>query len=161
MLRFGISSILMPQSLSAVYIHLVFSTKERQPFLRDKAMRDALHAHLGGVSKQLDCPPILVGGVEDHVHLLARFARTLTQAEWVKELKRVSNLWLKERGREYPDFEWQNGYADFSVSQSKLEEVKRYIAGQEEHHRKVGFQDELRALLRRHEIQWDERYVWD
>jgi REP element-mobilizing transposase RayT len=119
----------MPQSLSAVYIHLVFSTKDRRPFLRDKSTRDALHSYLGGVSKQLDCPPILVGGVEDHIHLLARFGRTLTQAEWVKELKRVSNLWLKERGRDYSDFEWQGGYADFSVSQSNLEQVMQYIAG--------------------------------
>ena len=95
----------MPQSLSAVYIHLVFSTKDRRPLLRDKTTRDALHSYLGGVSKQLDCPPILVGGVEDHVHLLARFGRTITQAEWVKELKRVSNLWLKECGRDYADFE--------------------------------------------------------
>ena len=107
------------------------------------------------------CPSLLVGGVEDHVHLLARFGRTITQAEWVKELKRVSNLWLKERGRDYADFEWQGGYADFSVSQSNLEQVKQYIAGQEEHHRKIGFQDELRALLRKHEIEWDEKYVWD
>jgi putative transposase len=151
----------MSQSLSVVYIHLVFSTKERRPWLRDKPTRDALHSYLGGVSKQLDCPPILVGGVEDHVHLLARFGRTITQAEWVKELKRVSNLWLKERGRDYADFEWQGGYADFSVSQSNLEQVKQYIANQEEHHRKVGFQDELRALLRKHEIEWDEKYVWD
>jgi putative transposase len=151
----------MPQSLSAVYIHLVFSTKDRRPFLRDKPARDALHSYLGGVSKQLDCPPILVGGVEDHVHLLARFGRTLTQAEWVKELKRVSNLWLKERDRDYADFEWQGGYADFSVSQSNLEPVKQYIAGQEEHHRKMSFQDELRVLLRKHEIEWDEKYVWD
>jgi putative transposase len=140
----------MPQSLSVVYIHLVFSTKDRRPWLRDKPTRDALHSYLGGISKQLDCPPLIVGGVEDHVHLLARFCRTITQAEWVKELKRVSNIWLKERGRDYADFEWQGGYADFSVSQSKLPDVKEYIAGQEEHHRKVGFQDELRALLRKH-----------
>jgi REP element-mobilizing transposase RayT len=113
------------------------------------------------VSKQLDCPPILVGSVEDHLHLLARFGRTITQAEWVKELKRVSNLWLKERDRDYAGFAWQGGYADFSVSQSNLEQVKQYIAGQEEHHRKIGFQDELRALLRKHEIEWDENYVWD
>ncbi|MEW6303996.1 MAG: transposase [Verrucomicrobiota bacterium] len=149
----------MPQSLSAVYIHLVFSTKDRRPFLRDKPTRDALHAYLGGISKQLDCPPLLVGGVEDHVHVLARFGRTITQAEWVKELKRVSNLWLKERG--LADFEWQGGYAVFSVSQSNLEQVKHYIAHQEEHHRKMTFQDELRALLRKHETEWDEKYVWD
>jgi putative transposase len=104
-------SLHMPQSLSAVYIHLVFSTKDRRPLLRDKLTRAALHSYLGG-------------GVEDHVHLLARFGRTLTQAEWVKELKRVSNLWLKERGRDYAGFGWQGGYADFSVSQSNLEPVK-------------------------------------
>src|SRR5438270_2320766 len=125
----------MPQSLSAVYIHLVFSTKDRRPLLRDKTTRDALHSYLGGVSKQLECPPILVGGVEDHVHLLARFGRTITQAEWVKELKRVSNLWLKEEGA-IAGFEWQAGYSDFSVSQSNLEQVKKYIANQERHHQK-------------------------
>ena len=151
----------MPQSLSAVYLHLVFSTKDRRPFLRDKTVRDALHAYMGGVSKTLECPPLIVGGVDDHVHLLCRFARTITQAEWVKELKRISNGWLKEHGRDFADFEWQGGYADFSVSQSNLELVKQYIASQEEHHRKMTYQDELRTLLRRHEIEFDERYVWD
>ena len=151
----------MPQSLSAVYIHLVFSTKERRPFLRDQTTRAALHAYLGGVSKQLECPPIIVGGVEDHVHLLARFGRTITQAEWVKELKRVSNLWLKEQGPSYADFQWQGGYSDFSVSRSNLDAVTKYITGQEEHHRKMGFQDEVRRLLKKHGIEYDERYVWD
>jgi len=151
----------MPQSLSAVYIHLVFSTKDRRPFLRDKATREALHAQLGGISKRLDCPPLLVGGVEDHVHLLARFSRTITQADWVKELKRVSNSWLKDHGGDLADFAWQGGYSDFSVSQSNVERVKKYIANQEHHHRKRGFQDELRELLRKHDLEWDERYVWD
>ena len=151
----------MPQSLSVVYIHLVFAAKDRRPWLRDKPVCEALHAYLGGISKQLDCAPIQIGGVEDHVHLLARFARTITQAEWVKELKRVSNAWLKERGRDFAGFEWQGGYAAFSVSQSNLEPVKQYIATQEEHHRKMSFQDELRALLRKHEMEWDEKYVWD
>ena len=150
----------MPQSLSAVYIHLVFSTKNRQPFLRDLDIRTRLHAQLGGISKTLGCAPILTGGFEDHVHMLARFGRTITQAEWVKELKRVSNLWLKDE-YQMRDFEWQGGYADFSVSESNLEQVKRYIANQEEHNRKINFQDELRALLTRHRIQWDEEYIWD
>ena len=150
----------MPQSLSAVYIHLVFSTKQRHPFLRDDGLRQDLHAFLGGTSKTLGCPPILVGGVEDHVHLLARFGRTITQADWVKELKRVSNVWLKDEGG-ISNFEWQGGYADFSVSQSNLEQVKRYIENQESHHRKLTFQDEVRALLTKHEMEWDERYIWD
>ena len=124
-------------------------------------MRESLHAYLGSVSKQLECPPLKVGGVEDHVHMLCHFGRTITQAEWVKELKRVSNLWLKEQGRSYLDFQWQGGYADFGVSQSNLQQVIRYIAEQEHHHKKMSFQDELRALLRKHEIEWDERYVWD
>jgi putative transposase len=90
----------MPQSLSAVYIHLVFSTKDRRPFLRDKSVRASLHSQLGGISKTLECPPLLVGGVEDHVHMLARLGRTITQADWVKEIKRVSNSWLKTQGRD-------------------------------------------------------------
>lgn len=150
----------MPQSLSAVYIHLVFSTKYRQPFLRDQNLRTDSHSFLGGTSKKLDCPPIIIGGVEDHVHICAKFGRTITQADWVKELKRVSNLWLKEEGG-LRDFEWQGGYADFSVSQSNLEEVRRYIENQEVHHRKMNFQDEVRGLLRRHDIGWDERYIWE
>ena len=150
----------MPQSLSAVYIHLVFSTKNREPFLCDEQVRASLHAELGGISKKLECPPIITGGVEDHIHLLARFGRTITQAEWVKELKRVSNLWMKEQFH-LPAFEWQAGYADFSVSQSNLEQLKRYIVNQEEHHKKRSFQDEVRELLRRHRMEWDERYVWD
>jgi putative transposase len=127
--------------------------------LRDEGLRKDLHSFLGGTSKTLGCPPLSVGGVEDHVHLLARFGRTITQAEWVKELKRVSSLWVKENSG-ITNFEWQGGYADFSVSHSKLEQVKSYIANQEEHHRKLSFQDEVRALLTKHEMDWDERYIW-
>jgi REP element-mobilizing transposase RayT len=149
----------MPQSLSAVYLHLVFSTKDRRPWLREPKLRAGAHAYLGAVSQRLDCPALRVGGAEDHVHLLARFGRALSQAEWVKELKRVSHQWIEEQG--LAGFEWQGGYADFSVSQSNLAAVQDYISGQEAHHRKVGFQDELRALLRRHQLAWDERYLWD
>ena len=132
-----------------------------QSFLREEKIRASLHAYLGGISKKLDCPPIIVGGIEDHVHLLARFGRSITQAEWVKELKRVSNQWLKQEAADLSDFEWQGGYADFSVSQSNLQQVKEYIAAQEQHHRKMSFQEELRALLRKHQAEWDERYIWD
>jgi REP-associated tyrosine transposase len=150
----------MPQSLSSVYVHLVFSTKERRPFLRSEAVRSSLHAYLGGISKQLGCAPIITGGMEDHVHLLARFGRTITQAEWVKELKRVSSLWLKDQ-HAISDFGWQGGYADFSVSASNLQQVREYISNQASHHAKMNFQDELRTLLQRYQIEWDERYVWE
>ena len=151
----------MPQSLSAVYLHLVFSTRDRRPFFNDSTLRIEMHAYLGGVSKQLDCPPILAGGFDDHVHLLARHGRTITQADWVKELKRVSSIWIKENNTALTHFAWQTGYGVFSVSVSNLDVVRNYIARQEEHHRKSTFQDEFRALLRKHEVACDERYVWD
>ena len=151
----------MAQSLSAVYVHVVFSTKERRALLRDATVRDALHSYIGGISKRMDCLPVRVGGVEDHVHVLSRLARTISQADWVKELKRVSTLWLREQGREWAGFQWQAGYAAFSVSPSNLAQVEEYIAAQAQHHRRMTFQDELRALLRKHDIEFDERYVWD
>ena len=151
----------MPQSLSAVYLHLVFSTKERKPFLRNKELRESLHAYLGKVSKNLECPPVRIGGVEDHVHLLCRFGRTITQAEWVKEVKRTSSIWIKDQSADYAKFSWQSGYSTFSVSKSNVTQVREYIENQEEHHRRSNFQDELRAFFRKHDVEWDEDYVWD
>jgi REP element-mobilizing transposase RayT len=150
----------MPQSLSAVYVHLTFSTKDRFPYLRDEQLQIDLHSYLGETSKRLDCPPIRVGGVEDHVHILARFGRSITQAEWVKELKRVSNLWLKSEGG-LQLFQWQAGYADFSVSASNLDAVRRYIENQKEHHNRMSYQDEVRRFLKEYGVEWDERYIWD
>ena len=151
----------MPQSLSAAYLHLVFSTKERRPFLRDVPLRTRLHAFLAETSTRLDCPALIVGGVTDHVHLLARFGRTLTQSEWVKELKRASNTFLKQNASDLSSFEWQSGYATFSVSYSNIEHVKTYIATQEEHHRVTDYKTELIALLTKHQLTWDDRYLWD
>lgn len=151
----------MPQSLSAVYIHVIFSTKNRRPFFQDRDLRARLHTELGAISKALECAPIITGGFDDHVHQLVRFSRTISQADWIKELKRASNKWLKTQDDGFADFEWQAGYATFSVSVSRLEQVKSYIANQEEHHRRMTFQDELRGLLERHGMQWDERYIWD
>ena len=151
----------MSQSLANVLIHLVFSTKERRPLLRDLAIREETHRYLGGISKKLECPPVITGGVEDHVHILARMARTITLADWVKELKRASSVWIKTKGNDYNDFQWQAGYGVFSVSQSNSVEVEQYIAGQPAHHRESTFQEEYRRLLVRHGIQFDEKYVWD
>ncbi len=151
----------MPQSLSCVRIHLVFSTKNRHPFLRDAALRTEMHAYLGGVSGQLDCPPIIVGGPDDHVHLLCRLSRTISQADWVKELKRVSSVWVKQRAPALVEFAWQGGYGAFSVSASATDRTRDYIARQAEHHKQQTFQDEYRAFLTKHGLEWDERYVWD
>lgn len=160
----------MPQSLSAVYLHAIFSTKDRRPFLRDEELRSSLHRYLGGVSKQLECAPLRIGGVEDHVHILARLGRTITQADWIKEIKRVSSIWVKSQpqpdslsdGASAPlsEFAWQGGYACFSVSVSNLDAVECYITGQKKHHQKMTFQDELRIMLKKHGEMWDEKYVW-
>jgi putative transposase len=151
----------MPQSLSVVYLHLVFSTKERRPLLRDPVIRAEMHAWLGSASRELGCPSILVGGVEDHIHILARHGRTISQANWVKELKRTSSLWIKVRDARSKEFAWQAGYGVFSVSASNLDAVRDYVARQEEHHRVGSYQDEFRTLLQTHGETWDERYVWD
>jgi putative transposase len=151
----------MPQSLSAVYLHLVFATKNRAPFLRASILREALHSYLAETSLRLDCPAIAVGGVEDHVHLLARFSRSMTQADWVKELKRVSSAWIKQQPAATQEFAWQAGYGIFSVSASRIEATSRYISMQEQRHRRLTFQDEFRILLRKHRLEWDEAYVWD
>jgi putative transposase len=151
----------MPQSLAKILVHTVFSTKDRRPFLRDKALREELHRYHGGILGNLDCQPVIIGGVEDHVHLLCALSPTCEAAAMVKEVKRSSSLWLKTKAADLQDFAWQNGYGIFSIGFSQIAVVRDYIARQEEHHRKISFQDELRQLLRRYEIEFDERYVWD
>jgi len=151
----------MSQSLAKILVHGVFSTKDRRPFLHDKNLRDELHRYIGGILNQLDCQPIIIGGIEDHVHLLCALSRTCQVAEMVKEVKRGSSLWLKTKSADLHDFAWQSGYGIFSIGFSQIETVRNYIARQEEHHRNVSFQDELRELLRRYEIEFDEQYVWD
>ena len=148
----------MPQSLSRVLIHLVFSTKNREPFIVPEA-RDRVFTYLGGTLNALDCPVIRVGGMADHVHLLFVLSRTLSISNVVEQVKKESSKWAKEHV--HPGFYWQNGYASFSVSPSNAAAVREYIENQEEHHRARTFQDEFRGLLRKHEIELDERYVWD
>ena len=151
----------MPQSLARVVLHVVFSTKNREPFLKDDDVRKRLHAYMAGVLQRIGCEPILIGGMEDHVHVLCNLSRTVTIAQLVEEAKKSPSKWVKEQGPQYREFFWQTGYGAFSVSQSNVEKVRAYIATQEEHHRKVSFQDEFRALCRKHGVEIDERYAWD
>ena len=148
----------MPQSLSCILIHAVFSTKKRHPFLADPDFRSEVHAYIGGISKRLGCPPVAIGGVEDHVHALVWFSRTVTVADWIKEIKRVSCSFAK--GRE-PRFGWQAGYGVYSVDLHGLDCAAAYVRNQEQHHKKVTFQEELRQLMAEHGLEWDERYIWD
>jgi REP element-mobilizing transposase RayT len=151
----------MSQSLAKILVHTIFSTKDRHPFVSDQGLRTEIHHYIGGILKNLDCQPIVVGGVEDHVHFLCALSRTCDAAEMVKEVKRGSSIWIKTKGSAFSDFHWQNGYGIFSIGFSQIPTVKQYIAMQDEHHRKISFQDEYRELLRRYEIDFDERYVWD
>jgi putative transposase len=151
----------MPQSLSNVLVHIVFSTKERRALLQNAELRDEMHRYIAGVSAKLECPAVIVGGATDHVHLLANQSRTIALADWVKELKRGSSLWAKKKWPQWSLFQWQAGYGVFSVSQSQCERVHEYIRTQESHHRQISFQDELRQILKKHGVVFDERYVWD
>jgi REP element-mobilizing transposase RayT len=150
----------MPQSLSYLLVHIVFSTKDRAPLL-DASVRPGLHAYLATVARNSDCECFRVGGVEDHVHLAVRLSRTLTMANLIEELKTSSSKWLKTQSPALAHFAWQRGYGAFSVGPSDLEALRQYINTQEEHHRKVTFQEEYRAFLTKYGVAFDERYMWD
>ncbi len=150
----------MPQSLAKVYLHIIFSTKNREPVLADE-WRDELFLVLGGTANNLGCQSIIVGGVADHIHMLFQLGRTVTIADAIGRIKSISSAWVNQTHGLPTPFHWQGGYAVFSVSQSNIEAVREYIRKQPEHHAKQSFQDELREWLQRYEIEWDEQYVWD
>ncbi len=150
----------MPQSLARLHVHLVFSTKHRERLITD-SVRDALHAYMATVLKNLGCPPILINSVPDHVHILFELARTVSVSQAVEEVKKSSSKWIKTQGTEFSFFAWQAGYGAFSVSESNVSTVRNYIARQQEHHRQKSFQEEYRAFLERHGVAYDEQYVWD
>jgi putative transposase len=150
----------MPQSLSKVVIHVIFSTRDRYPWL-DGNVRSRMHAYLATICRDAEAEAFRVGGVADHVHLLVTLPRTLSQAELVESLKKKSSKWIKELAAEYGKFYWQRGYGAFSVSPSQLNAVIKYVETQEEHHRSRTFQEEYREFLRKHGVDYDERYVWD
>jgi len=150
----------MPQSLSRILVHLVFSTKNREPNL-STALQADLHPYLAATLDNMDCPSLRVGGVGDHVHLLFGLSRTRTIAEIVETVKTASTKWIKSKDARLNNFHWQSGYAAFSVSQSDADQVVSYIVNQAEHHRKRTFQEEYRLLLEKYQVPFDERYVWD
>ncbi len=149
----------MPQSLAQIYIHLVFSTKDRVPQISAE-VQPRLHAYLAGTCQAIHCDALVVGGVADHVHLLFRLARTTSLSDAVKNIKVESSKWMKTDAG-VPDFAWQAGYGAFSIGASQVDEVTDYIRRQAEHHAKRGFQEEFRLLLKRYGVKYDEAYVWD
>lgn len=151
----------MPQSLTQIYLHTTFSTKNRKPFFNDKELRERTHAYLAGICRNLKCPALIIGGVEDHVHLLTRHSKSITVVDYLRELKRESSKWIKTVDTTLKSFRWQTGYGAFSISPSHVDEVRRYIQNQEKHHRKVSFQDEFKRICKKYGVEIDERYVWD
>jgi putative transposase len=150
----------MAQSLSNILLHIVFSTKHRQRWI-DVTVEQELFAYLAKACDTLDCPSHAVGGTDDHVHIACSLSRTVTVSKLIQEVKQDSSKWIKTKGRSYGDFAWQNGYGAFSIGQSQLADLRRYIANQRDHHQRVSFQDEYRELLKRYGVQFDEQYVWD
>ena len=150
----------MPQSLSLVIVHVIFSTKERRPFI-EADTRPKLHAYLATVARNAGCEAYRVGGVADHVHLAIRLSRTITIADLVETLKTSSSKWVKTQSPGLAAFSWQRGYGCFSVGPSDLDALCAYIDGQEEHHKTRTFQDEFRMFLKKYGVEHDEAYVWD
>ncbi len=150
----------MSQSLAKLWVHLIFSTKGRHPWLRDP-VRESLHRSVATVFQNLGCPAIIMNSVTDHIHILFELGRTMSISEVVKEIKKSSSRWLKTQGAEFAVFEWQAGYGAFTVSESNQAAVQKHIANQAEHHRTLSFQEEYLAFLRKHRVAFEEKYVWD
>ena len=150
----------MSQSLAQIYLHIVFSTKHRQPLIGDD-VKDELYQYIGSICKALECHPIQIGGYYDHVHILCSLSKKVAVIKLLEEVKKSSSKWIKTKGEDYSGFYWQDGYGAFSVSHSELDAVSEYIRNQYEHHSTQTFQDESRVLFKRYNVIYDERYVWD
>ncbi len=149
----------MAYTFTSLLTHVIFSTRERAPFIGD-LIRTDLHAYLGGILRELRATPIIIGGTADHVHVLMQAPADLAVADCLRVLKTNSSRWVKGKWPERRSFGWQSGYGAFSVSESNRANVIRYIQGQEQHHCRVSFQDEFLGLLRKHGVEFDERYIW-
>lgn len=150
----------MPQSLAQILVHIVFSTKNREPILPDD-IRAELHAYIGGIVHRHAGTLIGAGSVSDHIHLLVVHPRTCAPADLFQEIKTGTTKWLKTKRPQFARFHWQSGYGIFSVSPSHRAAVERYLASQAQHHREVSFQEEYRRILAKYGVEFDERYVWD
>jgi len=150
----------MPQSLSSILIHLIFSTKNREPILTPEIDAE-LYPYMASIFKAMKSPALIIDGTSDHLHTLLSLSRVMTIAELVEEVKTESSKWIKTKGRHFRNFHWQSGYGAFSIGQSQVPALRRYIRRQKEHHRRVTFQDEFRKFLKAYEVEYDERYVWD
>ena len=149
----------MSHSFINCHIHYVFSTKKRQHLLTPE-LRERLFPYFGGIANNNDLKTIAIGGTDNHVHILASLAATLPLAKAIQLLKGGSSKWIHDTFPNYQHFAWQEGYGAFSVSQSQIGNTIQYIQNQAEHHRKMSYEEEFVALLKKHRIEYDERYMW-
>ena len=151
----------MPQSLSAVYVQIVFSTKIASRSWQTETLGLKLHAGLSKISKRLDCPTPGCRRRQRIMSINVRQSRNVTMSDWVRDLKRLSTPWLRKQGAELSEFSWQAGYGAFSVGADGLGAARRYVEQQAEHHRKESFEQELRRLLVEYGMEWNEDYLFD
>ncbi|MCE5293299.1 MAG: transposase [Chlamydiales bacterium] len=150
----------MAQSLSNILLHIIFSTKNRIPFI-DAKLEHELNSYITTIINSCGSYTHKIGGIEDHLHIFTTLPRTISVCELLEEIKKNSSKWAKTKGGSYKDFGWQNGYGVFSVSQSQFDPVIAYISNQKEHHKTQTFQDEYRLFLQRNNVPYNEKYVWD
>lgn len=148
----------MPQSLSKVYIHCVFSTKNRTQYINE-SLRNELHSYIIGTLVNIGSYVNEIYANPDHIHILCLLPRTIAIAELISKIKTSSSKWMKQKG--ISNFSWQGGYATFSVSSSRVKSVEKYILNQPEHHKKTSFKEELREFFKEYKVEFDEQYVWD
>jgi len=150
----------MPQSLSKVYVHITFSTKNKLNLIKNET-EESLFEYIGGICRGLECNPVRIGGDKNHVHVLCLLSRKISQMKLLEEVKKQSSKWIKTKGPDYSSFYWQDGYGIFSINPTQVEVVKKYIDNQKEHHKKVSFKEEFLAFLKKYDVDYDERYLWD
>jgi putative transposase len=149
----------MAQTLTSCLIHFIFSTKNRTPIIMPEVEPD-LFAYIGGITRALESPLLAANGTADHVHLLISMDKKMSMSDLMENVKKDSSKWIKDRGREFEEFHWQDGYAGFSIGKSMQDKVEKYIANQKKHHRRDGFKEELLKLLKKYEVEYDQRYIW-
>jgi len=150
----------MGQSLVQNYIHIIFSTKYRKPLIKPPHEQE-LHAYIGRTCRELDCPTLTVGGFTDHIHILCMLSKKIALMTLVQKVKASSSKWIKTRDKSLEKFYWQDGYGAFSVRPNDVEVVVNYIKNQHAHHSKKTYQEEYRTILSQHNMEYDEKYVWD
>ena len=150
----------MAQTLTSLYVHIIFSTKYRKNIIQAE-VEPGLFSYMGGIANNNKSKLLAAGGTANHVHLLASLSKNIALSEFVGDIKRGSSVWIKDQGIRYSKFHWQDGYGAFSVGYTQLNAVKRYIARQKEHHARVSFEDEFRYFLKKYGVEYDERFVWD